>query len=124
LLAGANREAIAATVLTHIVADETLVARRDDVIAGFVTFEAATGRYEEAVDRGIVHNLYVRPADRNEGLGGRLLAAAEDRLAEQGIEVVSLEVLADNEAARRFYRRAGYQPHRLTVEKSLDATDT
>jgi ribosomal protein S18 acetylase RimI-like enzyme len=123
LVAEANREPIQTTVLTHIVAEEALVAREADTIVGFVTFEANTGRYEETVDRGIVHNIYVRPEARDDGLGGRLLAAAEERLAAAGVDVVSLEVMAENEDALRFYRRTGYASHRVTVEKPLDTTD-
>jgi ribosomal protein S18 acetylase RimI-like enzyme len=124
-----NREAIHATVLTHIVADEALIASsvpgQDEEtapsIVGFVTFEAETGRYEETVERGIVHNLYVRPAYRDAGIGSRLLERAESALAERGVEVVTLDAMATNEAARRFYERADYDPHRVTLRKSLES---
>jgi len=34
--------------------------------------------------------------------------------------VVALETMADNEAARRFYRRHGYEPHRIELERESD----
>lgn len=128
LAAEGNREAINATVLTHIVADEVFVARPasedgpdEGPILGFVTFEAETGRYEETVDRGIVHNLYVRPAHRDRGIGRRLLERAETALAERGVEVVTLDAMAANDDARRFYERAAYESHRVTLRKSLES---
>lgn len=123
-----NREPIHATVLTHIVAEEALIARMerdaeppDNGVIGFVTFEDETGRYEETVVRGIVHNLYVRPEYRDAGIGSRLLERAEAALAERGCEVVTLDAMAENDAARRFYERAAYAPHRVTLRKSLES---
>jgi ribosomal protein S18 acetylase RimI-like enzyme len=130
LAAEGNREAIHATVLTHVVAEEALIARLecgDDAgeahgaVIGFVTFEPDTGRYEETVARGIVHNLYVRPPYRDQGIGSRLLQRAETALADRGVEAVTLDAMAANEAARRFYGRADYEPHRVTMRKSLES---
>jgi ribosomal protein S18 acetylase RimI-like enzyme len=128
LAAEGNREAINATVLTHIVADEAFVARSasgdgsgEGPILGFVTFEAETGRYEETVDRGIVHNLYVRPPHRDCGIGRRLLERAEAALVDRGVEVLTLDAMAENDAARRFYERAAYECHRVTLRKALES---
>ena len=100
--------------------DTVLVAREDGVV-GFATVEREGGAYAQSGTRGLVTNLYVRPACRGEGVGSELLAAAEDRLRELGVDTVALEVMAANEGARRFYRRAGYEPHRLTLEKPVES---
>jgi ribosomal protein S18 acetylase RimI-like enzyme len=123
LAADANREVIRTDALRRIVADEVLIAR--DVggtpeIVGFVTFERIDGRFAESVDRGLVNNLYVRPEWRNDGIGTRLLAAAEERLAEAGATVVGLEAMTANDDARQFYRRAGYDPHRIEFRKRIE----
>jgi ribosomal protein S18 acetylase RimI-like enzyme len=68
-----------------------------------------------------VQNIYVTPNHRGEGIGSELLAEAETRLAEAGADAVSLEVMADNEGARRFYRRHSYGPHRVELEKSVES---
>lgn len=124
LRAGSNREAIRRAVLRHVVTDGLFVARIDpdedgDVIAGFVMFSVESGSYEQDVTRGVIENLYVRPGYRNRGIGSALLSAAEDALAEDA-DVIALEVMADNEAARRFYRRHGYDSHRLELERSVE----
>ncbi|EMA47069.1 GNAT family N-acetyltransferase [Halococcus saccharolyticus] len=137
LLAEANWATIRDAIVRHIVADELRIARADadeanangattdttdtDEIVGFVMFGPEGDRYRQDVSRGIVRNVVVAPDRRNEGIGAALLAAAESALRESGFEAVGLSVLADNEAARRFYRRAGYTPHRIDLEKQLES---
>ena len=122
LLAEPNRDRIHETMLQHVVTDTALVARADGgSLAGFVTFGRESEAYDQDAARGIVHNLYVRPADRSNGIGSALLAAAEDRLAALGVDAVALESMAENEAARRFYGRHGYAPHRIELEKPLES---
>lgn len=120
LEAEANREAIHETMLRHVVTDTVRLAERDGAVVGFVTFGAESGRYGQGVVRGTVHNVYVRPADRSEGIGSALLAAAERELASQGVEVVALEAMARNDAARSFYERHSYAPHRIELEKPIN----
>ncbi|WP_121821572.1 GNAT family N-acetyltransferase [Halostella salina] len=125
LLADSNRGPIRETLARSVVTGNALVGRDDGGVVGFVTFEPDTGSYETDVTTGTVTNLFVRPDRRGEGVGSELLAAAERALAEDGADAVSLEVLAGNEAARRFYRREGYDSHRVTMTKPLaDESDT
>jgi ribosomal protein S18 acetylase RimI-like enzyme len=130
LYADRNRSAAREAALRHAVTGGLFVARRvederpagpDDEgdVLGFVTASPASGEFVEADERGAVRNLYVRPAERGRGIGTALLAAAEAHLEAQGVAVVSLEVLAGNEAARRFYRRHGYADHRMELRKSV-----
>ncbi|PSP85205.1 GNAT family N-acetyltransferase [Halobacteriales archaeon QS_1_68_17] len=121
LRAAENRSVARESLLRHVVAGELLVARDGDRILGFVTVSIETGEYETDASRGIVENLFVRPDYRNAGIGGELLAAGEELLADRGAEVVKLEVVADNRAARRFYRRRGYEPHRVVLERPLES---
>ncbi len=44
---------------------------------------------------------------------------AEELLRQAGADILALEAMADNESARRFYRRHGYRPHRVELEKSM-----
>jgi len=91
----------------------------DGRIVGFVTFGVESGRYDLDVTRGVVYNLFVRERHRDAGVGSRLLSAAESSLADAGVDVVSLEAMAANEDARRFYERHGYRPHRVELEKPV-----
>jgi ribosomal protein S18 acetylase RimI-like enzyme len=119
LLPEENRGRIREIIVRHTV-DDTLLVARDDGVVGFVIFEREAGSFEQDVARGIITNLYVRPERRGEGIGSALLSAAEDTLRERGIDAVALEVMADNKAARRFYRRAGYRAHRVELEKPAE----
>lgn len=124
LLPAANRSAIHDAIAHHVVVDGILVARADDAtVLGFVMFGPVSGSYEEDVSRGVVRNLFVRPGHRDEGVGTTLLAAAEDALAGEGFSVVTLEAMAANDDAVRFYRRHGYETTRVEMEKRLDAGD-
>ena len=117
----ANREAILELFRAHVHADGLLVARghRDELV-GFASFTIETGTLELDVRRGLLTNIYVAPAHRGNGIGTKLLRAAESACAERGATVLRLEVMAANEAGRRFYRRHGYDLARVTMERSLD----
>lgn len=132
LLSNANRKPARNAITRHVVTGGLLVAveygktvegrveRHGRTTVGFVMFEIESGAYEQDVTRGVVHNLYVRPSHRDQGVGARLLEAAETRLADRGADVVRLEAMADNEAAIRFYRRHGYDVHRVSLEKRIE----
>lgn len=124
LLADANRERVREAMARHAVVGGLLVAREDDETVGFVMFEPTGGGYVEDVRCGVVRNLYVVPDRRGGGVGSTLLAAAEDALATAGVDVVRLEVIADNDRARAFYADRGYEPHRVEFEKPLGSEDT
>ena len=120
LRADANRPAIHETMLQHVVSGTVLVARRGNETIGFVTFGTESGRYRQDARRGMVHNIYVRPADRGVGIGSALLERAEAALESMGVDVIALESMAENDAARSFYRRHGYAPHRIELEKPIN----
>ncbi|GAA0678084.1 GNAT family N-acetyltransferase [Natronoarchaeum mannanilyticum] len=116
----ANRSRIAETLSRHAITGEAFVARANDEIAGFVTYERTNEGFETDIDRGVVQNLYVRPAYRDAGVGASLLDRAEADLAADGVDAVTVEVMAANEAAHRFYERNGYERHRVVLEKRLE----
>lgn len=120
LLPVENRAVARESICRSIVTGGMLVARRDDDIVGFVQFGVESGAYETDVRKGLVENLFVDPAHRDSGVGSILLDAAESALAADGAEVVVLDVMADNERARRFYHRHGYGPHRITMLKAVE----
>lgn len=118
LLPGANRARVRETMMKHVVTNTALVARRDDEVVGFVTFGQESERFQQDVTRGIVHNIYVRAGHRGEGIGSAMLSTAEGTLVDRGVDTLSLQAMAANDAARAFYRRHGYEPHRVEYEKS------
>lgn len=120
LQAEPNRPPATETIARHVVTDGVYVARENG-IRGFVMFHVDAGTYSQTEPTGTITTLYVRPPDRNEGLGTQLLAAAEGALADRGAATVSLEVLTANKAAREFYDRRGYDPHRIELRKRIES---
>lgn len=128
----ANRATVRETVARHVVTGGVLAAYTsgdedesdgggagdaDGTLVGFVTFAPESGGYASDCERGVIQNIYVAPDARGEGVGSALLSAAEAALVDAGMDVVSLEVMARNEEARRFYARHGYRDHRVELEK-------
>lgn len=124
LVAAPNRETARDLIAGQVVTGGVRVAVAADPV-GFVTFVVERGAYDQDATRGLVHDLYVAPAWRDAGVGSRLLTAAEEALADDGAEVVVVEALADNAAARRLYERHGYDVHRVEMERRVgDGNDT
>ncbi len=115
----ANRETIRRHLAAHV-ATNTLLVARENGIHGFVMFEIETGAFEQTATRGLIHNIYVVPGSRNQGIGSQLLDAAESSLETAGADVVAIEALTANDAAARLYERHGYQPHRTEFERPLE----
>lgn len=114
-----NRLTMRDSLARNLAAGGVFVARDEEVV-GFVACYLEDGMYEQDVRRGIVSNLFVRPARRGEGIGRALLQTAERHLASSGASVVSLDVMAANEEARSFYAAAGYEPHRIEMERPVE----
>ena len=121
LATATNRARVRESISRRVVTGRIRVARAEDRIVGFVMFTVESEGLDRTVSRGIVENLYVVPDRREEGIGTELLEAAERALEKTDATVVALDVLAENEAARAFYRSRGYDPHRVTVEKSIES---
>ncbi len=113
-------ESVVAAVDGPVVAADLADGPLPASFLGFVSFGMEVDGFQREVERGVVHNLYVRPGARSAGVGSALLSAAEDELRAAGAERVSLEALAANDRARSFYREAGYGEHRVELEKRLE----
>jgi len=59
--------------------------------------------------KGWINRLAVDPAYRRRGLGARLIAAAEEELHGQGVEVIAVLIEADNEPSLNLFQREGYR---------------
>ena len=64
-------------------------------------------------DKAILNLLAVHPKIRRMGVGGKLLSWLHKSAVVAGCEYVELQVRADNQDARRFYRDFGYQDEAL-----------
>jgi len=70
-----------------------------------------------------VDEFFVLPQARGRGVGGELLAAAEEALRQRGCVRLQLQLALSNVAARRFYTRHGYRGRAgyELIDKALQA---
>ena len=82
---------------------------------------AATVMVGDDGHRGWVYYLAVAPDSQKQGLGRRMMVAAEHWLRERNAPKIQLMVRDDNEAAIGFYKALGYdvQPV-VTIGRRLD----
>lgn len=74
---------------------------------------------------GWIHDLWVEPEYRNEGLGRQMTMLAIERFAQLGVRQMRLQTAIANDAGRRLFASAGFRP--CTMEMLLpldDATDS
>lgn len=83
------------------------VAELDQQIVGWIAVGASRDDDAAGTDAGEVMALYVLAKHWQTGVGSALWRAGLQDLLEQGYERLTLWVLARNERAIRFYRRAG-----------------
>jgi ribosomal protein S18 acetylase RimI-like enzyme len=68
---------------------------------------------------GYVSDAYTAPDWRGHGVAGRLLAAIETHLRGTGVARMRIGVLASNDSAVRAYRKHGFDPYEMVLEKRL-----
>lgn len=67
---------------------------------------------------GFIHDLWVEPEYRNEGLARQMVMLAIERFGDMGMTQVRLETAQANEIARGLFIRCGFRPS--TVEMLLE----
>ena len=100
----------------------TLVAELSGEIVGFI--DARLEQSPDAMHREMIYCLIAEIAvsrgHRSQGIGGRLLRAAEDWGRRRGAEFALLEYHTANTRAGLFYQeRMGYRPASITAIKRL-----
>jgi ribosomal-protein-alanine N-acetyltransferase len=83
----------------------------EEAAAGLLGYAglAAPGGADGADGAGDVQTIGVRPDRWGRGIGAALLTALLDEAAGRGCTAVFLEVRADNERAKKLYRRFGFE---------------
>jgi ribosomal protein S18 acetylase RimI-like enzyme len=75
--------------------------------------------------RGWINYLAVDPAHQRRGLGGAMMAEAEQRLRACGCPKINLQVRAANQSVVEFYRELGYAVEDVVgLGKRLERDDT
>ncbi len=102
-------------------------ARRDDhatvLVAAVGTAIVATAMVGEDGHRGWVYYVTSDPARRGEGLGRRIMAAAEEWLLARGVWKMHLLVRAENTAAVSFYEHLGFSDGRVSCLQKVIRPD-
>jgi ribosomal protein S18 acetylase RimI-like enzyme len=75
----------------------------------FVQLISSRKELADGSQRAYIYAFRIQPDYRGYGLGGRLLSAVEDDLCQRSFRIAVLNVARNNEAARLFYHRQGYQ---------------
>ena len=95
---------------------DVLVAEKDGHIIGLSAVFSVTVNprpYRVGQTYCELDTIYVREEYRNQGVGRALLDAAQDWARARGHASLQLMTLGENEAARRFYERAGMREHKI-----------
>ena len=59
---------------------------------------------------GFIHDVWVEPDYRNEGLARQMVTLADERFGAAGMRQVRLDVLVDNAPARGLFQSCGFRP--------------
>jgi GNAT superfamily N-acetyltransferase len=89
------------------------VACRGDEVVGWI--HVLVAEHLQAESRAEIGGLVVAPGCRGEGLGGRLVASAEQWARRRGLPNILVRSQIAREAAHRFYRRQGYTPTKTSA---------
>jgi GNAT superfamily N-acetyltransferase len=84
-------------------------AVRDDTLVGVAGLILHQGKRAHI---GSLWGMYVRQANRRQGIGRRLIEAVID-LARERVEILELTVVADNADAKRLYESLGFEQYGL-----------
>ena len=95
---------------------ECIVAEREGAITGFILTQAEN-------QQGQIITLDVLEAHRRSGIGARLLAEAERRMAARGVCTIQLETAHDNAPAIAFWQKHGYRTEAVLKNYYLGKQD-
>jgi ribosomal protein S18 acetylase RimI-like enzyme len=100
-----------------------LMAEADGGIAGFicVVTTMGPGSPDDPATFAWVHDIYVRPAFRRQGVARALMAAGEAFVRARGARELRLGVIDRNVNARAMYRELGFRDYLRVLTKPLDA---
>jgi len=76
-------------------------------LIGTVEREIPIYRLEEY---GFIHDLWVEPTYRNEGIARQMVMLAIERFGEIGVEQIRLDTAAPNDVARGLFASCGFRP--------------
>ncbi|MEM7296402.1 MAG: GNAT family N-acetyltransferase [Pseudomonadota bacterium] len=104
----AHRDGALDPLLDGLPHAEVYVLAQEQELLGYAIFSLGWSIELGGLD-AFLDELYVRPGDRNRGLGQRLLTETKDLLAGRSIANLCLEVDTSNAGAVALYHRLGFK---------------
>jgi ribosomal protein S18 acetylase RimI-like enzyme len=97
-----------------------LVAERESRIVGFLiaTFVGTIPIYR-LEETGYIHDLWVEPEYRNEGVARQMTMLAVEKFRELGAKQIRLETATANEAARKLFDSCGFRASSIEMLRDL-----
>jgi ribosomal protein S18 acetylase RimI-like enzyme len=86
-----------------------LVAQRQALVGFLVGTVDETIRIYRLKQVGFIHDLWVEPDYRHEGIARQMTMLAIERFREMGVRQIRLETAAKNEAARKLFESCGFR---------------
>ena len=87
-----------------------LVADRESRIVGFlIATMVGTIPIYRLEETGYIHDLWVEPDYRNEGIARQMTMLAVERFREMGVKQIRLETATKNDAARKLFESCGFR---------------
>lgn len=99
-----------------------LVVELDGHVAGYATIltKVRSGDLDDGdIEFGLVADIVVRQKYRGNGIGRKLIDAAESFARSRKVRWLRVSVLAENETARKLYEKAGFSELYVDLEKDL-----
>lgn len=119
VLAQAWREAISKPADAR---HRVLVALERNRVVGFALTSPAVDPDCDPITDGEIAEITLDPAERGKGHGSRILQAAVDTLTSDRFTRAVTWVRSDDDALRRFFADAGWEPDTAHRELDLDGT--
>ncbi len=100
------------------------VAIQNEKVAGFTVALLLQPSFEDQIGaipslRGRITELYVATSYRGQGIGTRLVRAAEKYLQAKGCDVIRIEVFVPNINAHSLYKKLGYKDRDIDMIKKI-----
>jgi ribosomal protein S18 acetylase RimI-like enzyme len=87
-----------------------LVAERETRIVAFlIATVVETIPIYRLAETGYIHDLWVEPEYRNEGVARQMTMLAIEKFREMGVKQIRLETATANEAARKLFESCGFR---------------
>jgi ribosomal protein S18 acetylase RimI-like enzyme len=97
-----------------------LVAERGGACVGYVFARLEERDWNALLDAcGALHDIFVHPSERGNGIGNLLLEETLKRLAERGAPRLVLHTATQNEGAQRLFARHGFRSTMIEMTREL-----